>query len=109
MGKLSERIKRHNQDWEGKVSEHVAEQEVLALCQSCGENRVLSIYSHPSDLNNVRYTKGRRKEGNLPYIEPIGGGDDINIAICLECGQVQGEFPVPEERMIEYFEEDDED
>jgi hypothetical protein len=26
----------------------------------------------------------------------IGGGDDVDIDLCLQCGQVQGEFPIPD-------------
>ena len=35
-------------------------------------------------------------EGYVPGEIGIGGGDYIRMDICLDCGQVQGEFPVAE-------------
>ena len=32
-------------------------------------------------------------DGYLPYISDICGGDDVDIKICMECGQTQGTFP----------------
>lgn len=34
--------------------------------------------------------------GYVPRGLNIGGGDNIEIEVCLECGQLQGEWPVPD-------------
>lgn len=33
--------------------------------------------------------------GSVPHDMNIGGGDYIEFEFCLECGQIQGEFPTP--------------
>jgi len=39
---------------------------------------------------------GRQSDGYVPDDMGIGGGDYIRLHICLECGQVQGKFPLGE-------------
>lgn len=64
-------------------------------CQRCHSERVVSIQSHASDLHFVAAPHANyEKDGYLPYIENLGGGDDFSASICLQCGQVQGEWPV---------------
>jgi hypothetical protein len=31
----------------------------------------------------------------------IGGGDDVQLTYCLDCGQIQGKFPLPPTQMEE--------
>lgn len=40
--------------------------------------------------------KDRDYDGYVPTDVGIGGGDYIRFEYCLECGQIQGEFPVPD-------------
>ena len=42
---------------------------------------------------------GERHSGYVPRDLGIGGGDDIGFDYCLDCGQVQGAFPLPPSRM----------
>ena len=70
-------------------------------CQSCGSDRTFTIYAHSKDLNDWEY-KGKKGQGYLPYVGDLFGGDDVHMTVCLECGQVQGTFPVEDP-------EDDED
>jgi DNA-directed RNA polymerase subunit RPC12/RpoP len=37
---------------------------------------------------------GRSVDGYLPNIKNLGGGDDLEISVCLDCGQAQGDWPV---------------
>jgi len=60
-------------------------------CQKCKSNKVLSLSAKCDDRCLVRY-KEFEKEGYPPDTS-ISGGDYIDIDFCLECGQVQGEFP----------------
>jgi hypothetical protein len=62
-------------------------------CQRCKSERVATINSKSSDLNFV--TLGDKEyNGYVPDDIGIGGGDYINFSWCLDCGQIQGEFPV---------------
>ncbi len=63
-------------------------------CQKCGSDRVLVCYAKASDCQNYTLA-GKFKEGYAPTIDGICGGDDLCPDICLNCGQVQGEFPKP--------------
>lgn len=67
-------------------------------CDNCESERVLSISVKNSDrfygtINGVEY------RGYTPDIPPIGSDDYTDPDICLDCGKVQGDFPVdtPEE------------
>lgn len=72
------------------------------LCQRCGSQNVLMINSKSSDLNHLELGDVNH-EGYMPYLDNIGGGDYVNPTICLNCGQVQGNFPIviPKELLSE--------
>lgn len=53
----------------------------------------MNLNSHASDLHFARL-KDFEKVGYAPSIPHICGGDDVKIDICLDCGQVQGKFPI---------------
>jgi len=63
-------------------------------CQRCNNSRVISISAKCSDLCRVTYPNGVENLGYVPMIENIGSGDCVKFMVCLECGQVQGKFPV---------------
>jgi hypothetical protein len=44
---------------------------------------------------------GRHEYGYVPRDLGVGGGDDVQFAYCLDCGQIQGRFPLPPTRMEE--------
>jgi len=63
------------------------------LCDKCGSNRLLEVSSKCSDrcyltTYQVDYC------GYVPDDIGIGGGDYIYFEYCLECGKIQGEFPL---------------
>jgi len=62
-------------------------------CQRCKSDRVFSIYGKASDLHNWSY-KEKEGEGYAPYIDNVCDGDDMDVTICLDCGQAQGTWPV---------------
>lgn len=80
-------------------------------CQRCKSERVLCGGGKSSDMNEfwvgdanvmtdrVDYQGSRkpRVECYVPYDLNIGGGDYIDIKVCLDCGQMQGEWPIPPE------------
>lgn len=61
-------------------------------CQRCESTRVLRAYGKCSDLFSARL-EDKEYEGYVPSKLGIGGSDDINIKVCMNCGQLQGTWP----------------
>lgn len=61
-------------------------------CQKCNSNRLCEIGGKSSDLNYGTII-GKEFNGYVPDNVGIGGGDYIEFSWCLECGQIQGEWP----------------
>jgi hypothetical protein len=74
------------------------------LCKKCNSERVASLLGHCVDRFNIQLDD-KEYEGYVPHDLGIGGGDDIEMDYCLDCGQIQGEFPVNPE----CFEDEDEE
>jgi len=76
------------------------------ICQRCKSNRILSISAKCSDQCCASY-KGREHAGYVPSLKVIdagdGYGDYVQFKLCLECGQLQGEFRVPELVVLHAF------
>lgn len=71
-------------------------------CQRCGAEKLAEVSAQCDDRCQVSFPDGKEQEdGYVPSNLGIGGGDYIEIAYCLNCGQIQGKFPV-------VIEEDDE-
>ncbi len=62
-------------------------------CQTCGSARLLSFYAKHDDRFVCRINK-KEYDGYAPTIRGFCGGDDTQGVLCLDCGQIQGEFPV---------------
>jgi hypothetical protein len=75
-------------------------------CQKCNNERIVSIQGHCVD--RFFATLGHKEYGPdyVPDGLGIGRGDDIEIDYCLDCGQIQGEFPIYPEC---FNDEDDEE
>jgi len=63
-------------------------------CQRCSSPRVIYVDAHCRDSCQVENYL-RKKNGYVPRDLGIGGGDGVRLTYCLECGQIQGMFPVP--------------
>lgn len=66
-------------------------------CQNCQSNRILTLSSKASDLHH--WSCGNRScEGYLPdeFNDFLGSGDYVSLNVCLDCGRLAGQFPVPE-------------
>jgi hypothetical protein len=63
-------------------------------CNSCKSNRVPNVSGKMSDMCSVNLN-GKYKNGYVPSDFNIGGGDYIDFAFCLDCGKIQGNFPLP--------------
>jgi hypothetical protein len=62
-------------------------------CQRCNSDKVAELYGKCSDLSSFTL-KDFEHDGYVMEDVGIGGGDDINFNYCLDCGQIQGKFPV---------------
>jgi hypothetical protein len=60
----------------------------------CKSERILSVSGKCSDIGSVSIGS-QKKEGYVPYDMGIGGGDYIEFNVCLDCGQMQGTWPLP--------------
>ena len=57
---------------------------VVETCLRCGSPRL----AHCTD------PAGEHRSGYLPRDLGIGG-EDVHFVCCLDCGQIQGRFPLP--------------
>lgn len=82
-------------------------------CQRCESERVLEGGGKSSDMNEFcvgnktvwhdgssRIDKKPGPADYVPHGLNIGGGDYIEIDVCLDCGQMQGEWPVPSDNLL---------
>jgi len=63
-------------------------------CKKCSSKRILYVTAKCSDtfaasIGETEYS------GYVPVGLGIGGGDYVNFCLCLNCGQIQGTFPLP--------------
>jgi hypothetical protein len=62
-------------------------------CQRCDSKRIVEVNAKCSDLCSIRQDTNE-SDGYVPEDLGIGGGDYIRFGFCLECGQLQGKFPM---------------
>lgn len=74
--------------------------------QKCNSNRVASISAKHSDSFTI-YLNDTEYNGYAPHIKNVCNGDYTAFEICLNCGQVKGEFPIPQLDMEQETNEDD--
>lgn len=71
-------------------------------CQRCGSSRVISAGAKCADRFSAHIASvGAEYDGYVPTDVGLGGGDYMRAELCLDCGQVQGKFPLPASRMEE--------
>lgn len=63
-------------------------------CQQCKSERVGEVFGKCGDLTAFGIGATDVHSINVPYDWGIGGGDYINFHFCLDCGQIQGQFPL---------------
>jgi len=62
-------------------------------CQKCNSERVLGVSGKTSDMCSMRLGATRHSD-YVTYDLNLGGGDYLEFDLCLECGQLQGKWPV---------------
>jgi hypothetical protein len=65
-------------------------------CSTCGIERIARISGKTSDMFSMDCVPEGLDDynGYVPNNMNIGGGDYIEFDYCLNCGQIQGNFPV---------------
>jgi hypothetical protein len=68
------------------------------VCSRCKSSRVLYITIKATDAGGSFDIDGKEEniEGYIPNDLGIGGGDYVEFKYCLDCGQMQGKFPLKE-------------
>ena len=65
-------------------------------CQKCGSERIAGVSGKTSDRCDFSIdSKDIHHDGYVPHDVGLGGGDYIEFDYCLDCGQMQGEWPLP--------------
>ena len=68
-------------------------------CQKCNSERIVRTSAKCSDCFSA--DMGTKEHiGYVPRDIGIGGGDYVNFTYCLECGQIQGQFPMPDPEFV---------
>jgi len=76
-------------------------------CQRCNSKRIATISGKTSDCNVINF-KEEEHDGYVPNDIGLGDNSDyIEFSWCLECGQMQGNFPYADPKIDD--DEDDED
>ncbi len=68
----------------------------MTQCQrsECRSSRILTIRARAKDMHS--YSMKEMEAFQMYAMIFSSDGDTTEITLCLECGQVQGEFPYPE-------------
>lgn len=68
----------------------------------CGSERIAQVSAKCSDMCHIDMENSEvESDDYVPKDFGIGGGDYIRIKYCLDCGQIQGDFPLPETELEE--------
>ena len=69
-------------------------------CQrsECHNPRILNFTGKVNDMFACGL-RNKAYDGYVPRDLGIGGDDYIKMTICLNCGQVQGQFPLPPSKL----------
>lgn len=62
-------------------------------CQKCGSENVMQVQGKTSDMCYVSCGE-QEHVGYVPRDMNIGAGDYLSFNVCLDCGQMQGRWPV---------------
>lgn len=77
-------------------------------CDNCGGDRVANINGKCSDRFSLQLGELEIEDDYVPSDFGIGGGDYIELELCLDCGKLQGDFPL-EITELEMNDESDDD
>jgi len=67
-------------------------------CKNCNSTRIAGVHAHCRDCCFVNIGDNEH-EGYVPNDIGVGGGDSVNIDYCLDCGMIQGNFPIAKTKL----------
>jgi hypothetical protein len=67
-------------------------------CKRCDSTRILTVNAHCKDLGSFEIN-GASYDGYVPDDLGIGRADDVEFDLCLDCGQIQGRWPLPQSKL----------
>lgn len=68
----------------------------MVSCQKCESERILLVSGKVSDMCYASFGEAEHN-GYVPCGVGVDDGEDyLQVSVCLECGQVQGEWPRPD-------------
>jgi hypothetical protein len=72
----------------------------MPQCQKCSSDRILTASAKCSDRCSAAFGDAEQESGYVPEGVGIDDGEDyIYFKVCLECGQMQGEWPKPDPKL----------
>ena len=79
-------------------------------CKHCESERIACVNAKCSDLGYFECEHlNIDHDGYLPYIPNVCGGDYAEVEFCLECGMIQGDFPISDETVKNAVDPDDDE
>lgn len=75
----------------------------MTKCSRCKGNKIAGVFSKSPD--GTRWSFGEHEEEGIPLGVGVGDGEYTQFTYCLDCGQIQGDWPCPK-RAIKKAEED---
>ena len=73
----------------------------MSKCQRCESNKLFSMNAKFNDMFTFTYQgKNHDTPDYAPNVDNICDSDYAFPEICLECGQVQGNFPVDDDEIV---------
>lgn len=77
----------------------------MKICSRCKSNRILGVSGKTSDCFSLTdYRTQRDMCGYVIANAGIGeGGDYIEFDYCIDCGQIQGSFPINEKAVTDFY------
>lgn len=64
------------------------------ICQRCNSSRIANVLAHCSDSCYISVA-GKSQSDYPPKDMGFSGGNSVSFEYCLDCGQMQGKFPIP--------------
>lgn len=72
----------------------------MAVTCECGSERIAEVSGKCSDQCSIQLGDFSRDD-YVPSDMGIGGGDYLNFSYCLDCGRIQGTFPLDQTELEE--------
>ena len=68
-------------------------------CDKCSSKRIVKVWSKPSDQASVTLGHLTKDGYSIPKDLGIKGAGYIIFSYCLDCGKIQGDFPLKPSKM----------